>query len=56
VLLAWLIPVAIGLVIYKTQGVNSFMLPLPCWLVCGALYIAFSKLMNGRSGLSRGCA
>jgi NCS1 family nucleobase:cation symporter-1 len=46
VLLAWAIPVAIGLVIYRTQGINSFMLPLPCWLACGVLYILFAKLTN----------
>lgn len=44
VLWAWAIPVAIGLAIYKTKGINSFMLPLPCWLACGGLYILFSKL------------
>ena len=46
VLLAWAIPVAVGLAIYKTQDVNSFMLPLPCWLACGVLYIVFAKLLN----------
>ena len=55
VLLAWAIPVAIGLAVYRTQGINSFMLPLPCWLACGILYILFSKLMNrgAGSGLTR---
>jgi len=48
VLLAWAIPVALGLVVYWTQGINAFMLPLPCWLACGALYIVFTKLMNRR--------
>lgn len=46
VLLAWVIPVAVGLWFYKAKGVNSFMLPLPCWFACGVLYIAFSKLLN----------
>jgi NCS1 family nucleobase:cation symporter-1 len=46
VLLAWAIPVVIGLVIYRTQGVNSFMLPLPCWLACGVLYVILTKLLN----------
>jgi NCS1 family nucleobase:cation symporter-1 len=49
VMLAWLIPVAVAFWIYKTQGINSFMLPLPCWLVCGLLYIAFSKLLKPRT-------
>lgn len=46
VLLAWVIPVGCGLWLYKTQGVNSFMLPLPCWIACAMLYIIFSKLLN----------
>jgi nucleobase:cation symporter-1, NCS1 family len=46
VLLAWAIPVAVGLFLYKTRDINSFMLPLPCWLACGVLYVVFAKLMN----------
>jgi nucleobase:cation symporter-1, NCS1 family len=46
VLLAWVIPVAVGMWIYRTQNVNSFFLPLPCWFACGVLYIIFSKILN----------
>lgn len=46
VLLAWLIPVAVGLWFYQAKGVNSFFLPLPCWLACGVLYIVLTKLLN----------
>jgi NCS1 family nucleobase:cation symporter-1 len=46
VLLAWVIPVAIGLWFYQAKGINSFFLPLPCWLGCGVLYILFSRLLN----------
>ena len=46
VLLAWVIPVAVGLWFYKVKGVNSFFLPLPCWLACGLLYIALAKTLN----------
>jgi NCS1 family nucleobase:cation symporter-1 len=46
VLLAWVIPVAVGMWIYMTQKVNSFFLPLPCWFACGVLYIIFSKILN----------
>jgi NCS1 family nucleobase:cation symporter-1 len=46
VVLAWVIPVAAGLWIYKTQGINSFMLPLACWLACGLLCILFTRLLN----------
>lgn len=46
VLLAWAIPVAAGLAASKLWGIATFMLPLPCWLACGLLYIAFSKMLN----------
>jgi NCS1 family nucleobase:cation symporter-1 len=46
VLLAWAIPVGVGLAIYQTQDINSFMLPLPCWLACGLLYIVFARLLH----------
>jgi NCS1 family nucleobase:cation symporter-1 len=49
VLLAWLIPVVVGLWFYKTKGVNSFFLPLPCWLACGVLYIVLSKILRPRT-------
>lgn len=54
VVLAWLIPVAVGLWLYSAKGVNSFMLPLPCWLACGVLYIVFSRLLNGSAPASAG--
>lgn len=47
VLFAWAVPVAVALWAYKTQGVNSFMLPLPTWLACGVLYVVFTKLFHG---------
>ncbi|HNQ87330.1 MAG TPA: hypothetical protein PKM73_01700 [Verrucomicrobiota bacterium] len=46
VLLAWVIPVAIGLAVYRRFDIHAFLLPLPCWLACGALYIAFMKLCH----------
>lgn len=46
VLVAWALPVGLGLWLYRTQGIPSFFLPLPCWIVCGALYVALSKLLN----------
>lgn len=48
VLLAWLIPVGVGLWIYKAWDVAPFFLPLPCWIVCGLLYVVLSKLMPPR--------
>ena len=46
VLLAWAVPVAAAMYFYQAHGVNSFFLPLPTWLACGALYIALTKLIN----------
>ena len=43
VLLAWALPVVVGLYVYRAKGVNAFMLPLPCWLACGALYFLLMK-------------
>lgn len=43
VLLAWVIPVAVGLTIANAKGIPAFFLPLPCWFACGVLYILFSK-------------
>ncbi len=43
VLIAWLIPVSIGLYFYKFQGVTSWFLPLPCSIACGVLYLALNR-------------
>ncbi len=43
VLLAWALPVVVGLYVYRAKGINAFMLPLPCWLACGALYLLLMK-------------
>ena len=45
-LLAWIIPVLVGLSCYQLLNVQSFVLPLPCWIASGILYVLFSKLMN----------
>jgi NCS1 family nucleobase:cation symporter-1 len=49
VLLAWLIPVAAALWLYRAHDIPAFFLPLPCWLACGVLYILFSKLLAPRA-------
>lgn len=46
VLLAWAFPVAVGMWVYRTLAVPAFFLPLPCWIACGLLYIAFMKIGN----------
>lgn len=52
VLLAWAIPVIVAMYFYRAHGVNSFFLPLPTWLACGALYIVFTRLLNRTSTLA----
>ena len=48
VLLAWVLPVAIGLWAYQRFDFAAFFLPLPCWLACGILYVLFSKILGPR--------
>lgn len=43
VLLAWLIPVAAAMYLYKVHGVFASFLPLPCAVACGALYLILTK-------------
>ena len=43
-LIAWLVPVAAAMWLYKTQGVFASYLPLPCAVACGLIYIALSKM------------
>lgn len=46
VLLAWVLPVGGAMWLYLRHDIPSFFLPLPCWLLCGALYIFFMKLVR----------
>lgn len=46
VLFAWLLPVGAGLWAYVHYNVPAYFLPLPCWVACGLLYIAFEKIKN----------
>lgn len=53
VLLAWALPVAVGLVfiyvpglIYEKEAVFPAYLVIPCWIACGVLYLVLSKLIQ----------
>ena len=48
-LIAWLVPVAVAMWLYKTQGVFASYLPLPCTIACGLLYILLSRLTGRES-------
>jgi NCS1 family nucleobase:cation symporter-1 len=43
VLVAWLVPVAIAMYLYRAHGVFASYLPLPCAVACGLLYVLLSK-------------
>ena len=49
VLLAWLVSVGVALWFYQVKDVPPFFLPLPAWIGCGLLYIAFAKILNRRA-------
>ncbi len=47
VLLPWGISVGVAMYLYNyVAGVQAFYLPLPTWILCGFLYIVFSKMLN----------
>lgn len=43
-LIAWLLPVGVGLYLIFSVGVFAAYLVIPCWIVCGLLYLVLSKL------------
>ncbi|TWT98342.1 purine-cytosine permease family protein [Stieleria varia] len=46
VMLAWLLPVAVGLYLIFWQGLFAAYAVVPCWLACGVLYLLLSKVMQ----------
>lgn len=44
VLVAWLLPVAVGLYLIFWQGVFAAYAVIPAWLACGMIYLGLSKL------------
>jgi purine-cytosine permease-like protein len=43
VLVAWVVPVGIGLWAYRNLDVPAYFLPLPCWLACGVIYALLTR-------------
>lgn len=43
VMVAWLLPVAVGLYLIFAQGLFAAYAVIPCWFGCGALYLVLSK-------------
>lgn len=52
VMMAWLLPVAVGLyLIFTTKQFGEFpaYLVIPCWIACGLLYLVFSKFTQKKA-------
>jgi len=49
VMIAWLLPVAVGLSLIIQQGVFAAYAVVPCWIACGVLYLVLSKFTQTAS-------
>ncbi|MFK7738380.1 MAG: cytosine permease [Pirellulaceae bacterium] len=49
VLLAWLLPVAVGLYLIFAQGLFAAYAVIPCWIACGVLYLGLSSVLQRRT-------
>ncbi|MGB7324523.1 MAG: hypothetical protein WBD31_06610 [Rubripirellula sp.] len=54
VLVAWLLPVAVGLYLIFAQGLFAAYAVLPCWLACGAIYLGLSKATQNLNSTNQG--
>ncbi len=46
VLVAWLLPVAVGLYLIFVRGLFAAYAVIPCWFACGLIYLGLSKIMQ----------
>lgn len=46
VLVAWLLPVAVGLYLIFWQGLFAAYAVIPCWIACGIIYLVLSKMLQ----------
>lgn len=49
VLIAWLLPVITGLYLIYAKGIFAAYLVIPCWVVCGVLYLILSSLTQKKA-------
>jgi NCS1 family nucleobase:cation symporter-1 len=49
VLIAWLLPVAVGLYLIFWQGIFAAYAVIPCWIACGLIYLLMSKITQKSS-------
>ncbi len=46
VLVAWLLPVAVGLYLIFQRGLFAAYAVIPCWIACGVIYVVLSKMIQ----------
>ncbi|WP_168566577.1 purine-cytosine permease family protein [Crateriforma spongiae] len=46
VLVAWVLPVVVGLYLIFVQGLFAAYAVIPCWVACAILYLIFSKVLQ----------
>jgi purine-cytosine permease-like protein len=46
VLIAWVLPVLVGLYLIFAQGLYAVYAVMPCWIACGVLYLVLSKFIQ----------
>ncbi len=50
VLIAWMLPVACGLMLIFWHGLFAAYAVIPCWVACGVLYLVLSKFTQNLNG------
>ncbi|EMI15948.1 transmembrane prediction [Rhodopirellula maiorica SM1] len=54
VLVAWLLPVVVGLYLIFAQGLFAAYAVIPCWISCGVIYLVLSKLTQTSGSTNEG--
>lgn len=54
VMVAWLLPVAVGLYPIFAQGLFAAYAVIPCWVACGVMYLVLSKLTQNSDATIEG--
>ena len=54
VMVAWLLPVAVGLYLIFAQGLFAAYAVIPCWLACGVIYLVLSKFTQNSVTINEG--
>ena len=56
VLIAWLLPVSVGLYLIFVRGLFAAYAVIPCWIACGALYLLLSKFVQKPAETNHQCS